>query len=100
MRTRFQRLNAARLSVLVVFQFLLIVAASARPASAADLNGTIVDQSGAPIPRAFVRAVDPPGGGYTFLASEIVESTSSFSPVLALGQSLLRRPRHCDFVGV
>ena len=38
--------------------------------------------------------------GYTFLSSEIVESTSAFSPVLAAGQSLLRRPRHSGYVGL
>ncbi|MGE0448355.1 MAG: TonB-dependent receptor [Vicinamibacterales bacterium] len=37
-------------------------------------------------------------GGYTFLDSEIVESTSEFSPVFAAGQSAFRRPRHSGFV--
>ncbi|HYM26187.1 MAG TPA: TonB-dependent receptor [Vicinamibacterales bacterium] len=39
-------------------------------------------------------------GGYTFLSSEIIDSISSFSPVYAPGQSLLRRPRHSGYVGV
>jgi vitamin B12 transporter len=34
------------------------------------------------------------GGTYTFLDSEVQESTSSFDPVYAEGQELLRRPRH------
>jgi outer membrane cobalamin receptor len=37
--------------------------------------------------------------GYTFLASEILESTSPSSPVLVAGQSLFRRPRHSGFAG-
>jgi len=39
-------------------------------------------------------------GGYTLLASRIVESTSSFSPVFAEGQWAFRRPRHSGFVEV
>jgi outer membrane cobalamin receptor len=41
--------------------------------------------------------------GYTFLASEIVESTSDplfADPIYAVGQPLLRRPRHSGFVGI
>lgn len=38
------------------------------------------------------------GGGYTFTDSEIVESTSSFSAVFAVGQWAFRRPRHSGFV--
>jgi vitamin B12 transporter len=38
--------------------------------------------------------------GYTFLDSEIVESTSAFSPVFAEGQWAFRRPRHSGFVDV
>jgi vitamin B12 transporter len=37
--------------------------------------------------------------GYTFLASEIVDSTSSFSVVFQPGQPLFRRPRHSGFIG-
>jgi vitamin B12 transporter len=37
--------------------------------------------------------------GYTFLASEVLESTSPESAVFAAGQSLFRRPRHSGFVG-
>ncbi len=33
-------------------------------------------------------------GAYTFLDTEILVSTSSFSPLLAVGRPLLRRPRH------
>jgi vitamin B12 transporter len=33
-------------------------------------------------------------GAYTFLDSEVLESTSSFDPVYDKGQELLRRPRH------
>ena len=36
--------------------------------------------------------------GYTFVDSAIVESTSSFSPVFAVGQWAFRRPRHSGFV--
>lgn len=36
--------------------------------------------------------------GYTFVDSEIVESTSAFSPVFAPGQWAFRRPRHSGFV--
>jgi len=39
-------------------------------------------------------------GGYTFLSSEILESTSPTSAVLKVGQSLFRRPRHSGFVGI
>ena len=38
--------------------------------------------------------------GYTFVASDIVESTSPDSPVFQPGQSLFRRPRHSGFAGV
>ena len=37
-------------------------------------------------------------GGYTWLDSEIVESTSPFSPVFQAGQWAFRRPRHSGFV--
>ena len=37
-------------------------------------------------------------GGYTFVDSEILESTSEFSPVFAVGQGAFRRPRHSGFV--
>ncbi len=37
-------------------------------------------------------------GGYTFLTSEILESTSEFSPVFAVGNAAFRRPRHSGFV--
>jgi outer membrane cobalamin receptor len=37
--------------------------------------------------------------GYTFLASEIVDSTSPYSVVFQAGQPLFRRPRHSGFVG-
>jgi len=39
-------------------------------------------------------------GGYTFLASEVIDSTSPSSAVLKVGQYLFRRPRHSGFVGV
>ena len=39
-------------------------------------------------------------GGYTFLSSEILESTSPTSAVFKVGQSLFRRPRHSGFAGV
>jgi len=39
-------------------------------------------------------------GGYTFLDSEILESTSPSSVVLQAGQSLFRRPRHSGFFGI
>ena len=38
------------------------------------------------------------GAGYTFVDSEIQESTSEFSPVFAVGQQAFRRPRHSGFV--
>ena len=38
------------------------------------------------------------GGGYTFTDSEILESTSAFSEVFAVGQWAFRRPRHSGFV--
>jgi outer membrane receptor protein involved in Fe transport len=37
-------------------------------------------------------------GGYTFLASEIIDSTSPDDPVFQPGQWLFRRPRHSGFV--
>jgi len=50
--------------------FLLPAAVIFRPSpvSAADLAGTVVDSSGRPVPRAFVRVIDPSGGetGRTF----------------------------------
>lgn len=46
----------------------------------------------APISAVRVRA------GYTFVDSAIVESTSAFSPVFAVGQWAFRRPRHSGFV--
>ncbi|HUR32669.1 MAG TPA: TonB-dependent receptor [Vicinamibacterales bacterium] len=36
--------------------------------------------------------------GYTFVDSAIVESTSEFSPVFAVGQWAFRRPRHSGYV--
>ena len=38
-------------------------------------------------------------GGYTFTDSAIVQSTSNYSPVFAVGQWAFRRPRHAGFVG-
>jgi len=38
-------------------------------------------------------------GGYTLLASEVIESTSPTSAVLKPGLSLFRRPRHSGFAG-
>ena len=38
--------------------------------------------------------------GYTFVDSAIVESTSEFSPVFAVGQWAFRRPRHSGFMQV
>jgi vitamin B12 transporter len=46
----------------------------------------------APHPSIRVRA------GYTFMDSEILESTSDYSPVFAAGQWAFRRPRHSGFV--
>jgi len=40
------------------------------------------------------------GGGYTFLSSEILESTSPTSAVFKVGQPLFRRPRQSGFAGV
>ncbi len=37
-------------------------------------------------------------GAYTYLDGKVLESTSSFDPVYAKGQQLLRRPRHSGFV--
>ncbi len=48
----------------------------------------------APISALRVRA------GYTFVDSAIVESTSEFSPVFAVGQWAFRRPRHSGFMQV
>ena len=39
-------------------------------------------------------------GGYTFTASRILESTSSFSEVFAVGQWAFRRPRHNGFAEI
>ena len=39
-------------------------------------------------------------GGYTFLDSEVLESTSPFNVVFRKGASLFRRPRHSGFVAV
>jgi vitamin B12 transporter len=39
-------------------------------------------------------------GGYTFLASKIIDSTSSFSPVFQPGQWLFRRPRNAGYLGL
>ncbi len=38
--------------------------------------------------------------GYTFLASEVLDSTAPTNPVFQPGQWLFRRPRHSGFVGV
>ena len=38
-------------------------------------------------------------GGYTFTDSAILQSTSDYSPVFAVGQWAFRRPRHAGFVG-
>ena len=38
--------------------------------------------------------------GYTFLDSEIIDSTSSFSSLLEAGQPLLRRPKNSGFVDI
>jgi vitamin B12 transporter len=38
--------------------------------------------------------------GYTFTDSEILESTSDFSPVFKVGNPAFRRPRHTGFVDV
>jgi outer membrane cobalamin receptor len=48
----------------------------------------------APTPALSVR------GGYTFLDSEILESTSPTNVVFASGQWAFRRPRHSGFVGI
>jgi vitamin B12 transporter len=38
--------------------------------------------------------------GYTFLDTEVLESTQPQDPVFGLGRALLRRPRHSGFAGV
>jgi outer membrane cobalamin receptor len=43
------------------FVLTIALAAIAAPAFPSDINGVVVDQSGAPIPRAFVRTVDASG---------------------------------------
>ena len=58
-------------------------------ARGAELSGEL-----APAPGVLVR------GGYTLLDSEVIDSTSSFSPVFAEGQPLLRRPRHSGYAGL
>jgi vitamin B12 transporter len=58
-----------------------------------------LEVSGEAAPSPFLRA----RAGYTFLASEIVESPSDplfGDPVYAPGRSLLRRPRQSGFVGI
>jgi vitamin B12 transporter len=39
-------------------------------------------------------------GGYTFLDSEVTESTAPLNPVFAPGNALFRRPRHSGFADV
>ena len=39
-------------------------------------------------------------GGYTYLDSRIIDSTSDFSEVFAPGQQLFRRPRHSGYAGL
>ena len=39
-------------------------------------------------------------GGYTYLDSKIIDSTSDFSEVFAPGQQLFRRPRHSGYAGL
>ncbi len=58
-------------------------------ARGAELSGELAPVSGVQI-----------RGGYTLLASKILESTSEFSEVLAQGQPLFRRPRHSGYVGL
>jgi len=55
-------------------------------------RGAELAADAAPAPAIRVR------GGYTFLDSEIVDSTSPSSVVLAPGKWLFRRPRHSGFV--
>src|SRR5581483_5459101 len=55
-------------------------------------RGAEVSADVAPIASVRVR------GGYTFLSSEILESTSPSDVVFAVGQPLFRRPRHAGFV--
>jgi outer membrane cobalamin receptor len=38
------------------------------------------------------------GGTYTFLDSEVLESSSTFDPAFAKGQELFRRPRHSGYL--
>lgn len=48
----------------------------------------------APVPSVRAR------GGYTFLDSEILESSTPSDPIFGLGQSAFWRPRHSGFVGL
>jgi len=57
-------------------------------------RGAEVSADAAPISAVRIR------GGYTFLSSEIIDSTSPSSVVFQPGQALLRRPRHSGFVDV
>lgn len=57
-------------------------------------RGLELDVDTAPAPGWRARA------GYTLLDSRIVESTSAFSPVFAVGQWAFRRPRHSGFLDV
>lgn len=57
-----------------------------------DAQGLELGAEAAPVPALRLR------GGYTLVDSVIVESTSSFSPVFAVGNWAFRRPRHSGFV--
>ena len=57
-----------------------------------DAQGIELGAEAAPVPALRLR------GGYTLVDSVIVESTSSFSPVFAVGNWAFRRPRHSGFV--
>jgi vitamin B12 transporter len=58
-------------------------------AQGAELSGDL-----APAPGLLIR------GGYTLLASKIIDSTSPNNPVFEEGQWLFRRPRHSGYVGL
>src|SRR5260221_4266455 len=73
MRTsRLWRLAAACRPSIVAFPGFVLVLTAASAASAADrlLSGTIADQSGQPLPRAFVRVVDAAGREITTTFSD------------------------------
>jgi len=61
-----------------------------------DTRARGLELSGDAVPIAAIQV----HAGYTFLDSEVVTSTSAFSPVFAVGQWAFRRPRHSGFLDV